>query len=64
MMADLASRIVGHYEKHAIAWDADRRNGYWNDKIWHDHFIARLGKGAKVLDLDRSRSTWLNWDCA
>jgi SAM-dependent methyltransferase len=51
MMANLASRVVGHYEKHAIAWDADRRNSYWNDKIWHDRLIARLGKGAKVLDL-------------
>ena len=50
-MADLASRIVGHYEKHAVAWDADRQNSYWNDKIWHDRFIGRLGKGAKVLDL-------------
>jgi SAM-dependent methyltransferase len=50
-MADLASRIVGHYEKHALAWDADRQNSDWNDKIWHDRFLGRLGKGAKVLDL-------------
>ena len=49
VMADLASRIVGHYEQHAVAWDADRQNSYWNDKIWHDRFIARLGKDAKVL---------------
>jgi SAM-dependent methyltransferase len=51
VMADLASRIVGHYAKHAVAWDADRRNSHWNDKIWHDRFIARLGNGAQVLDL-------------
>jgi 2-polyprenyl-3-methyl-5-hydroxy-6-metoxy-1,4-benzoquinol methylase len=51
MTADLASRIVGHYEKHAVAWDADRQNSYWNDKVWHDRFVGRLGKGAKVLDL-------------
>lgn len=50
-MSDLASRIVGHYEKHAAAWDRDRQNSCWNDKVWHDRFIGRLGKGAKVLDL-------------
>jgi SAM-dependent methyltransferase len=52
---DLASRIVGHYEKHAMAWDFDRqsnaRSGIWNDKGWHDAFIGRLAKGASVLDL-------------
>jgi SAM-dependent methyltransferase len=46
-----ASKIVGHYEKHAAAWDCDRQCGHWNDKVWHDRFIGRLGKGAKVLDL-------------
>ena len=51
VMADLARRIVGHYEKHAVAWDADRQIGYWNDKIWHDRFIGKLGNGATVLDL-------------
>jgi SAM-dependent methyltransferase len=45
------TRIVGHYEKHAAAWDRDRQNGYWNDKVWHDRFISRLAKGTKVLDL-------------
>jgi SAM-dependent methyltransferase len=51
MTADLASRIVGHYEKHAHAWDRDRQSSYWNDKVWHDRFVAELGKGANVLDL-------------
>ncbi|HEY2532199.1 MAG TPA: class I SAM-dependent methyltransferase [Xanthobacteraceae bacterium] len=50
-MPDLANRIVGHYEKHAAAWDRERQNSYWNDKVWHDRFIGRLRKGAKVLDL-------------
>jgi ubiquinone/menaquinone biosynthesis C-methylase UbiE len=68
-MPGVASRIVGHYEKHATAWDRDRQNSYWNDKIWHDRFIGRLRKGAKVLDLgcakgDHSRSTWSKGDCA
>jgi SAM-dependent methyltransferase len=50
-MTDFARKIVGHYEKHAVAWDRDRQNSYWNDKVWHDRFISRLGKGAEVLDL-------------
>ena len=40
-----------HYERHARAWDADRRNAVWNDKPWHDRFIAAIPKGARVLDL-------------
>jgi SAM-dependent methyltransferase len=50
-MSDLSKRIVGHYEKHARAWDRDRQNCYWNDKVWHDRFIDRLGKSATVLDV-------------
>jgi SAM-dependent methyltransferase len=50
-MTDLASRIIGHYERHAIEWDTDRQNGAWNDKVWHDLFIDTLTIGAKVLDL-------------
>ena len=50
-MADLANRIVEHYEKQAAAWDHDRQNSRWNDKVWHDRFIDRLGTGARVLDL-------------
>jgi cyclopropane fatty-acyl-phospholipid synthase-like methyltransferase len=51
MTADLASRIIEHYETHAAAWDADRQNSHWNDRIWHDRFAGRLGPGATVLDL-------------
>jgi SAM-dependent methyltransferase len=50
-MPDFADRIIGHYEKHAAAWDRDRQNSHWNDKVWHDRFIDALGKGAEVLDL-------------
>ena len=49
--ADLPGRIVGHYERHARAWDADRRAGPWNDRPWHDRFVAALPEGARVLDL-------------
>lgn len=50
-VTDLFDRICGHYEKHASAWDADRRNSGWNDKSWHDRFVEALPKSARVLDL-------------
>ena len=48
---DHGDRIVGHYERHAAHWDADRRNAGWNDRKWHDRFVALLPEGAAVLDL-------------
>ena len=50
-MNDLADKIVAHYERHASVWDADRRSSGWNDKRWHDRFIALLHEGSTVLDL-------------
>jgi SAM-dependent methyltransferase len=50
-MSDLAKRIVGHYERHVLAWDGDRQNSSWNDKSWHDRFIEVLPEKAMVLDL-------------
>jgi SAM-dependent methyltransferase len=47
----LAARIVGHYERHARAWDADRNAPGWNDKPWLDRFIFALPAGASVLDI-------------
>src|SRR5262245_7764160 len=46
-----ADLIIGHYERHARAWDADRRAAAWNDKCWIDRFIGLLPAGAAVLDL-------------
>jgi trans-aconitate methyltransferase len=46
-----ADHIIDHYERHAHAWDADRQSAEWNDKPWHDRFIAELPKAASVLDL-------------
>ena len=51
-MEDLADRVIPHYERHAHAWDADRRRGNWNDKPWHDRFVRALPMGASVLDKD------------
>ncbi len=50
-MHEAADRVIDHYEHHALAWDADRRATGWNDKPWHDRFIAVLPKAARVLDL-------------
>jgi len=50
-MNDLANRIIGHYEKHAAAWDALRQSCPWNDKVWHERFVGGLEPGARVLDL-------------
>ncbi len=50
-MTHPANLIIGHYERHAIAWDGDRQNGAWNDKTWHSRFADRLATGAKILDL-------------
>jgi SAM-dependent methyltransferase len=50
-MTDLPDLIIAHYERHATAWDRDRQTAGWNDKIWHDRFIAALAPGAAVLDL-------------
>jgi SAM-dependent methyltransferase len=48
---ELADRIISHYERHARQWDADRRRAGWNDRPWHERFIALLPAGAAVLDL-------------
>jgi SAM-dependent methyltransferase len=50
-MRELADRIIDHCERHACEWDVDRRRAGWNEKAWHDRFIAMLPKGARVLDL-------------
>ena len=52
-MERMADRIIDHYERHARDWDADRNLDVnsWNDKPWHDRFIAALPRAASVLDL-------------
>jgi SAM-dependent methyltransferase len=50
-MRDLAKKVVGIYERHARAWDSDRNSNPWNDRHWHERFVASLPKGAAVLDL-------------
>lgn len=49
-----ADSVIGHYERHARAWDADRnRNGqHWRDKPWLERFVAALpGHHPTILDI-------------
>ncbi len=46
-----ADLIIGHYERHAVAWDADRREAAWNDERWIDRFVGLLPAAGSVLDL-------------
>jgi SAM-dependent methyltransferase len=48
---DAASRIVAHYERHALSWDADRRAASWIDKPFIERFLSLLPQRANVLDL-------------
>ncbi len=50
-MDDAASRIVAHYERHAVSWDADRRAAAWMDRPCIERFLSFLPEGATVLDL-------------
>src|SRR5215813_13821069 len=48
---DPAGRIVAHYERHALSWDADRRAASWIDKPLIERFLSLLPQHANVLDL-------------
>ena len=50
-MEDAANRIVGHYERHALSWGADRRAAGWIDKPCIERFLSFLPRGATILDL-------------
>ena len=49
-MDDAANRVVAHYERHAVSWDADRRAAAWTDKPYVEWFLGFLSRGATVLD--------------
>lgn len=50
-MDDAANRIVDHYERHAVSWDADRCAAGWSDQPFIERFLSFLPQGATVLDL-------------
>jgi SAM-dependent methyltransferase len=51
LLEDAANRIAGHYERHALSWDADRRAAGWLDKPCIERFLGFLPRGAMILDL-------------
>jgi SAM-dependent methyltransferase len=50
-MEDAADRIASHYERHALAWDADRRAASWGDKPYIERFLSLLPSASTILDL-------------
>jgi SAM-dependent methyltransferase len=50
-MSEFATRIPSHYERHASAWDCDRRTASYNDRPCHSLFIQAVSPAASVLDL-------------
>ena len=63
-MEDAANRIVGHYERHALAWDADRHAAGWIDKPCIERFLSLFHGTQQFLILAVGvarplRFTWL-----
>ena len=50
-MPELSQRIIDHYERHALAWDRDRRGGRFQEAGWLNRFASLFPAGAQVLDL-------------
>lgn len=50
-MEEAADLIIDHYERHALAWDGDRRAAAWIDRPYIERFLAALPEGATILDL-------------
>lgn len=49
-MTDHASRIIGLYERHAHAFDAERSKALF-ERAWLDRFLANVPVAGRVLDL-------------
>ncbi len=49
-MASEADRIIGLYQRHALAWDADRGRTLF-ERPWLDRFLALLPRRAHILDV-------------
>ena len=46
-----ADEIVGLYERHAHAWDGDRRPDLTVERAWIERFVALLPAGSSILDI-------------
>ncbi|HKM46673.1 MAG TPA: class I SAM-dependent methyltransferase [Terriglobales bacterium] len=49
-MTSDSERIVGLYQRHAVAWDKQRGRDLF-EKPWLDRFLALLPPGASILDI-------------
>ncbi len=51
-MPDPSARsVVDLYERHAAAWEADRRLTDFSERVWLDRWIALTPAGGRVLDI-------------
>ena len=50
-MTNDAERIIGLYQRHGLAWDADRRRAHFVEKDWLGRFATLLPPNGHVLDL-------------
>lgn len=50
-MSDAADDIVGLYQRHAEAWDRDRRSELILERAWMERLTALLQPGASMLDV-------------
>jgi SAM-dependent methyltransferase len=50
-MRRAGDEIIGLYERHAAAWDADRQRGPFLERSWLERFSALVPDGASILDL-------------
>jgi cyclopropane fatty-acyl-phospholipid synthase-like methyltransferase len=51
MTASLSETVIDLYRRYVTQWDAARRSGNWNDRVWIDAFAKDLVAGGRVLDL-------------
>jgi SAM-dependent methyltransferase len=49
-MTSEAERIIGLYQRHAVAWDKQRGRDLF-ERPWLDRFLALLPPGASILDI-------------
>jgi hypothetical protein len=56
-MSNLADTIIRHYEKHALVWEADRRNSGWNDSLR----VTGVDSSPTMISLCRQRLPVHEW---
>lgn len=51
VLSSSADEIVGLYERHAHAWDSDRRGDLIIEREWMERFVTLLPAGSAILDI-------------